>query len=70
MLLYFLRKCNSLRLSVLEYFEVAYMATFGKPHPNVGDDYAQYRLHSVLPGYVVSYLKKQQEAENEVQSVQ
>lgn len=56
--LYFMETCKRLKCSALEFFEMAYVDTFKKFPPNLGDDYAQYLLHSVIPPYAIKYLDK------------
>lgn len=63
-LLYFMNDCRDLRLSALEYFEIAYQAAFNKPHPNPGLDYAAYLQHSELPVYVIRFIKEKQKCAN------
>jgi hypothetical protein len=70
MLLYFMNDCKELRLSARDYFAMAYQNIFGKPHPNVGADYANYLLHSELPVYVQRYIKERENAANQVHPVQ
>ena len=62
-LLYFTNECQRLKLSALEYFELAYMAVIGKQHPNVGLDYAPYLLNGTLPVYIETYIKRSQALE-------
>jgi len=62
-LLYFVSECQRLRLSALEYFDLAYMAVFNTRHPNVGLDYAPYLLNGTLPVYVQTYVKRSQSLE-------
>lgn len=63
-LLYFHNDCSRLRLSALEYFEIAYMRRFNKAHPNPGADYQAYLLRSELPPYVVAFVKEKMECNN------
>jgi hypothetical protein len=62
MLLFFMNECKTLKLSALEYFELAYLATFGRRHPNVGLDYAVYLTNSKLPQYVLTYIQNKTKA--------
>jgi len=62
MLLYFVNDCKELRLSALEYFELAYFSMFGKAHPNVAVDYAEYLQNSTLPIYVQNFIKQKEQA--------
>jgi hypothetical protein len=60
MLLYFVNDCKELRLSALEYFEMAYMAMFGKAHPSVAVDYAEYLQNSTIPVYVQNFIRQKE----------
>lgn len=64
MLLYLRNKLENLGLTYHQFFETAYQWRFNPPQvPSLNDDYAQFLLHSVLPRYVVDYLKHLQEKE-------
>lgn len=62
-LFYFQTVCRNQELSALEFFELAYIAEKKRFPQNLGDAYAQFLMHSVLPDYVLSFLKKLQENE-------
>lgn len=64
MILYFQAKLSELRLTYSEFFAVAYQAVYNPPRlPMLHDDEAQWLMHSVLPTYVVTFLKYLQENE-------
>lgn len=63
MILYFRAKLEQLGLTYHEFFETAYHWRFGKL-VTIDSDYAQFLLHSVLPKYVIEYLKHLQESED------
>lgn len=62
MLLYFRAKLEELRLTPHEFFHISHQAIFNRD-AQLEDDYAQWLMHSVLPKYVVTYLKRIQERE-------
>jgi len=64
-LLYFHATLRDRKCSALEFFEVAYLSEVKKYPPNLGDDYAQYLMHGVLPPYALAFLKKIQEKEGD-----
>lgn len=49
------RKLDELRMDVHTFFRVSHVWCFGTD-PDLNDDVAQFRLHSVIPRYVVRYL--------------
>lgn len=56
MLLFYKETVNRLRLTDLEAFETAYVAQFGK-QGHVTPDLCQFKLHGVLPIYVINWVK-------------
>jgi hypothetical protein len=64
MLLYMKDKLERLGMTYHQFFEVAYQWRFNPGQlPSLHDDYAQFLLHSVIPKYVVDYLKHLQRSE-------
>lgn len=63
MILYFHHKLNELGITYHQFFEIAYFWRFQK-QVQLHDDFAQFLLHSVLPLYVVAYLKHLQEKDH------
>ena len=54
--LFLVAKLNQLRLDDVTFFRIAHVWAFGTD-PDLSTDVAQYRLHALIPRYVVSYLK-------------
>lgn len=64
MLLYMKAKLERLGMTYHQFFEVAYQWRFNPGQvPSLHDDYCQFLLHSVIPKYVVEYLKHLQRSE-------
>lgn len=64
-ILYFHAVLRDKKCSALEFFELAYIAEIKKFPPNLGDDYAQYLMHSIIPPYALAFLKKIQAKEGD-----
>ncbi len=57
--LYLVSKLNQLNVDDITFFRIAHVWAFGTD-PDLSSDVAQYRLHTLIPRYVVSYLKSLQ----------
>ncbi len=62
MLLYLKAKLDELRVEDVTFFRMAHLYQYGRD-VDVWNDIAQYRLHGIIPSFVVNYLKMLQSRE-------
>ena len=62
MLLYLKAKLDELRVEDITFFRMAHLYQYGTD-PDQWDAIAQYRMHAVIPSFVVNYLKMLQSRE-------
>jgi hypothetical protein len=58
--LYLVNLMDSFGLTEYEFFDLAYLARFGKVGATANDA-AQYRLHGIIPKYVEWYIQQHQQ---------
>ena len=64
MLLYFRNKLDELRIDDIRFFRIAHQWCFNRDVAYL-NEVSEYRLHSILPKYVIRYIKHLQKTEKQ-----